>query len=137
MQKDQELQDSALPGETSPVVELDKINSAKGVRDMPLPDTPGPIIQTYTPNEETRAVTETLKVLQRQQPTAGLPEGPSLLTPPGEADYFEGEGLMETVQQSQRRWKKCSVPVSQQPAPNTLAGLISTITVAEDLTKGN
>ena len=80
-------------------------------------------------------------MLQRQQPTASLPEGSSLLTPPG-----EGEGLMETVQQSQRRWKMHSTPVFQLSAPNTLAGLISTITVeilpparvlAEDLTKAN
>ena len=80
-------------------------------------------------------------MLQRQQPTTGLPEGSSLSASPGEADYFEAEGLMETVEQSQRRWKMCSAPVSQPPAP---AGLISTITVgilpparvlAEDLTK--
>ena len=64
---------------------------------MPLPDTPGPIIPTCAPDEETRAATETLEVLQRQQPTEGLPEASSLSTPPGEADYFEGEGLMETV----------------------------------------
>ena len=61
------------------------------------PDTPGPIIPIYAPDEETRAATETLEVLQRQQTTAGLPEGSSLSTTPGEADYFEGEGLMETV----------------------------------------
>ena len=79
------------------MVELDKINSAEGGDDMPPPDAPGPIIPTYAPDEETRAATETLKALQRQQPTAGLPEGSSLSTPPGEADYFEGEGLMETV----------------------------------------
>ena len=51
---------------------------------------------------------------------------------------------METVQQSQRRQKIHSVPVSQPSAPNTPAGSISTITVgilpparvlAEDLTK--
>ena len=95
--KDQELQDSILPGETTPVVELDKIDSAEEERDMPPPDGPGPIIPTSAPDEETRAAAETLKVLQRQQPTAGLPEGSSLSIPPGEADYFEGEGLMETV----------------------------------------
>ena len=110
---------------------------------MPPPDAPGSIIQTSAPGEETRAATETLKALLRQQLTAGLPKGSSLLTPPGEADYFEGQGLMETVQQFQRR-KIHSAPVSQASAPNTLAGLISTITVgilpparvlAEDLTK--
>ena len=87
------------------MVELDKINSAEGEEGMPPPDAPGPIISTNALDEETRAAAETLKVLQRQQPTAGLPEGSSLLTSPGEVDYFEGEGQMETVQQSQRRWK--------------------------------
>ena len=85
-------------------------------------------------------------MLQRQQQTTGLPEGFGLSTPPGEADYFKGEGLMETVQQSQRRQKMHSAPVSQPSVLNTLAGLISTITVgilpparvlAEDLTKSN
>ena len=144
--KAQELQDSVLPGDTLPVVELDKINSAEGGRDMPPPEAPGPIIPSYAPDEETRAAAETLKVLQRQQPTAGIFEGSSLSTPPGEADYFKGEGLMETVPQSQRRWKMCSAPVSQPPAPNTPAGSISTMTVgilpparvlAEDLTTAN
>ena len=69
-----------------------------------------------------------LEALQRQQPTAGLPESSSLLTPPCEAHYFKGEGLMETA----------------LPTPNTPAGSISTITVgilpparvlAEDLMK--
>ena len=78
------------------MVELDKINSAEGGSDMPPPDAPGPIIPTAVPDEETRAVAETLEVLHRQQ-TAGLPEDSSLLTPSGEADYFEGKGLMETV----------------------------------------
>ena len=66
--------------------------------------------------------------MQRQQPIADLPEGSSLSTLPGEADYFEGEGLMETIGQSQRRQKMCSAPVSQLLTPNTPAGLISTIT---------
>ena len=92
--KDQELQGSILPGETLPVVELDKIYSAEGRRNMPPPDAPGSIIPTSAPDEEIRAAAETLKALQRQQLTAGLPEGSSLLTPPGEADYFESEGLI-------------------------------------------
>ena len=126
------------------MVESDKINSTEGGEDMPPADAPGPIIPTYAPDEETRAAAETLKVLQRQQSTVGLPKGSSLLTPPGEADYFESEELMETVQQSQRRQKMCSAPVFQPLTPNTPAGLISTITVgifpaarvlAEDLTK--
>ena len=111
---------------------------------MPPLDAPGPVIQTYAPDKETKAATETLKALQRQQPMAGLAESCSLSTPPGEADYSKGEGLIETVQQSQRRWKMCSAPVPQPPTPFTLAGSISTITVgilpparvlAEDLTK--
>ena len=66
------------------------------------------------------------------------------MTPPGEANYFEGGGLIETVQQSGRRQKIHSTPVSQPPTPNTPTGLISTITggilpparvLAEDLTK--
>ena len=73
-------------------------------------------------------------------------EKSSLLTPPGEADYFDGDGLMENVQQSHRRQKICSAPVSQQSTPNTLAGSITTTSagilpparvVAEDLTKAN
>ena len=44
--KDQELWDSILPGETSSVLELDKINSAEGGGDMPPPDAPGPFIPT-------------------------------------------------------------------------------------------
>ena len=94
-----------------------------------------------------RAAAEVLKMLQKQQRTANLPKSSSLLRPPDEADYFEGGGLMETVQQSVRRWRRrrmCSAPVSQLPTPTTPAGLISTITLgilsparvlAEDLTK--
>ena len=102
------------------MVEWDNIDSAEGGRDMPPPDTPGPIIPTSAPDEETRVAAETLEVLQRQQLTASLSKGSSLLAPPGEADYFEGEGLMETVGQSQRRRKMCSAPVSQLSALNTL-----------------
>ena len=61
-------------------MELDKINSTEGGEDIPPQDAPGPIIPTYAPDRETH------KALQRQQPTAGLPEGSSLLTPPSEAD---------------------------------------------------
>ena len=139
-----ELQDSILHGGTSPMVELGKIHSTEGGEDMPSPDAPGPIIPTYAPDEETRAAAEALKMLQKQQPTASLPKSPSLLTPPGEADYFQGRGLMETIQQLMRRQKMHSAPVSQLSTPNTPRGSISTITVgilpparvlAEDLTK--
>ena len=77
------------------------------------------------PDEKTRVAAEVLKALQKQQPTASPPKRSSLLTPPGEANYFEGEGLMETVQQPVRRQKMCSAPISQLPTPNTPAGLIS------------
>ena len=126
------------------MVELDKIHSTEGGEHMPTPDAPGPIIPTYAPDEETRAAAEVLKMLQKQQPTASLPKSSSLSTPPDEADYFEGGGLMETVQQSVRRQKMCSAPVSQPPTPTTPAGSICTITVgilpsarvlAEDFTK--
>ena len=106
------IRDSTLHGGTSPVVELDKIHSTEGGEDMHPLDAPGPIIPTYAPDEETRAAAEVLKALQKQQPIASLPKSSSLLTPPGEADYFEGEGLMETIRQSKRRWKMRSAPVS-------------------------
>ena len=96
---------------------------------MPPPDASGPIIPIDTQDEETRAAAEVFEMLQKQQLTANLPKSSSLLTLPGEADYFEGGGLMETIQQHQRRQKMCSAPVSQPPTPNTPAGLISTITV--------
>ena len=95
--KDPQLQDSILSGETSSVVELGKIDSAGGEKDMPPPDAPGSCIPTFAPDEETRAAAETLKPLQGHQGTAGLPENSSLLTPPGKAEYFKGGGLMETV----------------------------------------
>ena len=79
------------------MVELDKTHSTEGGEDMPPPDAPGPIIPTYAPNEETRAAAEVLKMLQKQQPMANLPKSSSLSTPPGKANYFEGEGLMETL----------------------------------------
>ena len=77
------------------MVELDKTDSAGGGKDMPPPDALGSGIQTSTPDEETRAATETLKALQRQKQTAGLPENSSLLTPPSEADYLNGNRLMD------------------------------------------
>ena len=127
-----------------PVVELDNIHSTEGGGDMPPPDAPGPTIPTYAPDEETRAAAKVLETLQKQQPAASLPKGSGLLTPPGEADYFKGGGLMRTAQQSVMRQRMHSTPVSQPSTPTTPAGLISTITVgilpparvlAEDLTK--
>ena len=126
------------------MVELNNIHSTEGGKDMPPPDASGPTIPIYAPDEETRAAVEVLKTLQKQQPKANLPKSSSLSTPPGEANYFKGGGLMETIQQTVRRWKMHSTPVSQLPTPTTPAGLIFTITVgilpparvlAEDLTK--
>ena len=65
------------------MVELDKIDPAEGEKDVPPPDAPGSGIPTLAPDEETRAATEILKILQGQQWTAGLPEKSSLSTPPG------------------------------------------------------
>ena len=127
--KDQQLRDSILSGETLPVVELGKIDSAEGGKDMPQPDASGSCIPTIAPDEETRATVETLEALQGQQGTAGLPENSSLFTPPGEAEYFEGKGLMETVQQFHKRWKvRCGL-VTQQSVPYTPVSLITTIYV--------
>ena len=145
--KDPQLRDSILSGEILPVVELGKIDSAEGEKDMPPPDAPGSCIPTFAPDEETRAATETLKALQGYQGTAGLPENLSLLTPPGEAEYFEHRGLMETVRQSHKRHQKIHcAPVTQQSVPDTPVNSITTISVriipparvvADDLTKAN
>ena len=144
-EKDQQLHGSIPSCKTSPMVELEKIDSAGGGKDMPPPDASGSGIPTFAPDENTKAATETLEALQGQW-IADLPENSSLSTPPGEADYFSGDGLMENVRQSHRRWKVHSAPVSQQSVPNTPAGSITTISVgiipparvvAEDLTKAN
>ena len=79
------------------MVELDNIHSTEGGGDMPPPDALGLIIPAYAPDKETRAAAEVLKILQKQQLTAGLPKGLGLSTPPGEANYFKGGGLMKTV----------------------------------------
>ena len=110
---------------------------------MPPPDTPGLIVPAYAPDEETKVAAKVLKTLQKQQATAGPHGSLNLSTPPGEAEYFEGGGLMKTVQESVKR-QMCSSPVSQPLTPVTPAGSISTITVgilpparvlAEDLMK--
>ena len=115
-------------GDSVPVVELDKINSIGRWKDIPLSDTPGLIVPAYAPDEETKAVAEVLETLQKQQPAAGHHGSSNLSTPPGEAEYFEG-GLMRTVQESVKRQKMCSSPVSQPFTPVTAAGSILTITV--------
>ena len=62
---------------TSPAVELYKINSTDGRGDMPPPDAPELTIPTYVPDEETKAVTEVLKVPQKQLPTASPSKAPA------------------------------------------------------------
>ena len=105
---------------------------------------PGLIVPAYAPDEETKATAEVLEMLQKQQPAAGPHGSLNLSTPPGEAEYFKGVGLMKTVRESVKRQKMHSSPVSQLLTPVTPAGSISTITVgilpparvlAEDLTK--
>ena len=126
-----------------PVVELDKNDSTGRWKDIPPPDTPR-LIHTYAPDEETRAAAEVLKMLQKQQPTASHHESSNLSTPPGEAEYFKGGGLIRTVRESVKKQKMCSSPVSQPLTPITPAGSILTLTVgilppvrvlAEDLMK--
>ena len=108
------------------------------------PDTPGLIVPAYAPDKETRATAEVLKTLQKQQPAAGHHGSSNLSTPLGEAGYFKGGGLMMTVQESVKRQKMHSSPVSQPLTPVTPAGSSSTIPVgilplarvlAEDVTK--
>ena len=130
-------------GDSVPVVELHKINLIGRWKECLQPDTPGLIVRAYAPDEEIKATAEVLKTLQKQQPAAGPHGSSNLSTPPGEAEYFKGGGLMKTVRESVKRQKMHSSPVSQPLTPVTPAGLISTITVgiplarvlAEDLTK--
>ena len=84
-------------GDSVPEVELDKINLIGRWKNMPPPDTPGLIVPAYVPDEETKAAADVLKMLQKQQPTAGPHGSSNLSTPPGEAEYFKGGGLMKTV----------------------------------------
>ena len=84
-------------GDSVPVVKPDKMDSIGRWKDMPPQDTPGLIVPAYAPDEETKAAAEVLEILQKQQPAAGLHGSSNLSTPPGEAEYFEGGGLMRTV----------------------------------------
>ena len=70
-------------GHPVPVVELDKIYSIGRWKDIPPPDTPGLIVPTYTPDEETRATAEVLEMLQKQQLAADHHGSSNLSTPPG------------------------------------------------------
>ena len=84
-------------GDSVPVVELDKLNSIGRWKDIPQPDTPGLIVPAYAPDEETKAASEVLKMLQKQQPATGHHGSLNLLTPLGEAKYFKGGRLMRTI----------------------------------------
>ena len=75
-EENQQLRDSIPSNKTSPVVELDKIHSAGGGKDMPPLDASGSGIPTFALDEETRAAAETPKALQGQQWTAGLLKNP-------------------------------------------------------------
>ena len=79
------------------VVELDNIDSIGRMKDILPSATPGLIVPAYTPGEETRAAAEVLKTLQEQQPATAHHQSSNLSTPPGEAEYFEGGGLMKTI----------------------------------------
>ena len=92
-------------GDSVPVVELDKIDSIGRWKDIPPPDTPELIVPAYAPDEETKATAKVLKTLQKQQPADGHHGSLNLSTPPGEAEYFKGGGLMRTVQESVKRQK--------------------------------
>ena len=80
-----------------PVINLNKVDSDEEEKDMPPPDSQRSAISTSAPDEEVRAVAETLETLQRHQGTESLPESTGLSTPPGEVEHFEGRGLMDTI----------------------------------------
>ena len=84
-------------GDPVPVVDLNKINLIGRWKDTPPPDNPGLIVPAYAPDEGTRATAEVLETLQKQQPATGHHGSSNLSTPPGEAEYFEGGGLMRAV----------------------------------------
>ena len=100
-------------GDPVPVVELDKINSTARLKDVHLTDTPGLTVPAYAPDEETRATAEVLETLQNQQPATGHHQSSNLSTAPDEVKYFEGGRLVRTVQESMKRQKICSSPISQ------------------------
>ena len=114
-----ELRDSIL------VVELDKIHTPCRSKVIPLSDTQGWTV----PDEEARVTTEVLQTLNKQQPGAGHHLCLTQSTPPGEAEYFKGGGLMRNIRESVKRHKMHNSPISQPPTPITPAGLILTITV--------
>ena len=86
---------------------------------------------------------EVLQALNKQQSGAGHPPCLKQSTPPGEAEYFAGDGLMKNFRESVRRFKM-RIHWSLNHTQITPASLISTIKVAilppakvlaDDLTK--
>ena len=112
-------------GDPVPIVELDKIDSIGRLKDVPLSDTLGLTVPAYAPDDDTRATAEVLETLQKQQPATGHHQSLYLSTPPGEAEYFEGGGLMRTIQESMKRQKMHGSPVSQLLTPVTLHNPVS------------
>ena len=84
-------------GDPVPVVELDKIELIGRLKGIPSSDTPELTVPANAPDEEIRATAEVFKTLQKQQPGTGHHPSSNLSTPPGEAEYLEGGGLMRTV----------------------------------------
>ena len=122
------------------MIKLNKIDSPCSSEVIPSSDTLG---QTVS-DEEARVTAKVLQTLNKKQPGAGHHLCSTQSTPPGETEYFEGDGLMRNIRESVKRHKMCNSPISQPPTPITPTGSISTITVgilppakvqAEDLTK--
>ena len=103
-------------GDSVPVVELNKINFPGRSKFIPSSDTQGWTVA--------RVAAEVLQALNKQQPGAGHHLCLTQSTPPGEAEYFKGGGLMRNIQESVKRHKVHNSPVSQPPAPITPAVLI-------------
>ena len=74
-------------GDSVPVVKLDKIVISST-------DTQG---QTAL-DDETRVMAEVLQALNKQQSGACHPLCSTQSTPPGEAEYFGGDGLMKNIE---------------------------------------
>ena len=136
-----ELIDISKPGSDENIeLGLDKIDSPHRSKFIPSSDTRGWTV----PDEEARVTAEVLQTLNKQQPGAGHQLCSTQSTPPAEAEYFEGGGLMRNIQESVKRHKMCNSPISQPPTPITPTGLILTVSVgillpakvlAEDFTK--
>ena len=80
-------------GDSIPVVELDKIDSPYRSKFVPSLENHGWTV----PDEEARVTAEVLQTLNKQQPRAGCHLCSTQSTPPGEARYFEGGGLMGNI----------------------------------------